>query len=276
MSEGYPTRRIAAKLQPLGRARYLNQENSPGGNQKMARIATKTVFTIGLLVLLMSVPAFGASVNKSVTIGDGEESGGATSVNGSIKVGSDAVVTGGLRTVNGSIRVGSGSTIRNAKTVNGTLRIGEGAETGNVGTVNGSVTIGEKVSVDGDVSAVNGSITLERRAVVSGEVGNVNGRITADGARVKGDLKTVTGDVRLRDTVLEGDLQIEKPGMWTHSDKKRKPRVVIGPGSRVEGLIVIEHEIELFISESAEVGDVIGVMSLEDATTFSGDEPATD
>lgn len=276
MREGYPTRRIAASLQPFGDGRYLNHENKPWGMKKMARIATKTVFTIGLLALLMAVPAFGASVNKSVNIGDGEESGGATSVNGSITVGTDAVVTGGLRTVNGSIRVGSGSTIRNAKTVNGTLRIGDGAETSDLGTVNGAVTIGEKVSVKGDVSAVNGSITLENGAVVSGEVGNVNGRITAEGARVKGDLKTVMGDIRLRETVLEGDLQIEKPGMWTHSDKKRKPRVVIGPGSRVEGLIVIEHEVELFISESAEVGDVIGVMSLDDATTFSGDEPAMD
>ena len=94
----------------------------------MARIATKTVFTIGLLTLLMAVPAFGASINKSVRVGDGEESSGATTVNGSVTVGTDAVVTGGLRTVNGSIRVGSGSTIENAKTVNGGLTIGEGAE----------------------------------------------------------------------------------------------------------------------------------------------------
>ena len=52
----------------------------------MAKVATKTVFTVGLLALLLAVPAF-ASVNKSVKIGDGEESGGASSVNGSITVG---------------------------------------------------------------------------------------------------------------------------------------------------------------------------------------------
>jgi len=74
----------------------------------MARIATKTVFTIGLLALLMAVPAFGASINKSVRIADGEESGGTSSVNGSITVGERAVVTGGLNTVNGSIRVDEG------------------------------------------------------------------------------------------------------------------------------------------------------------------------
>ena len=170
----------------------------------MAKIATKTVFTIGLLALLMAVPAFGASINKSIRIGDGEESGGSTSVNGSITVGDDAVVTGGLRTVNGSISVGRGSTIRNAKTVNGTLRMADGVETGDLGTVNGAVMIGEKVSVDGSISAVNGSITVEPAARVTGEIGNVNGRITIEGAQVDGDVKTVMGDVRLQEAVLKG------------------------------------------------------------------------
>jgi len=239
----------------------------------MARIATKTVFTIGLLALLMAVPAFGASINKSVRIGDGEESGGTSSVNGSITVGERAVVTGGLNTVNGSIRVDEGAKIRNAKTVNGSLRIAEEVETGHLNTVNGAVMIGESTSVKGDISAVNGSITIEKAALVTGEIGNVNGKITVEGAEVGGSLKTVTGDIRLEQAVVQGDIVIEKPSMWNRSGKRRKPRVVIGPGSRVEGTIVIEHEVELFISDSAEVGHVKGVMSLDDATIFSGDEP---
>ena len=239
----------------------------------MAKIATKTVFTIGMLTLLMAVPAFGATINKSVKIDDGEESGGATSVNGSITVGTDAVVTGGLRTVNGSIRVGNGSNIRNAKTVNGSLSMAEGVETRHLTTVNGAIRLGEKVSVDGDVSAVNGSITLEKSALVTGEIGNVNGKINVDGAQVDGSIETVTGDIKLHEAVVKGDLVIEEPSGWSHSSKRRKPRIVVGPGSRVEGSIVIEHEVELFISESAEVGAVRGVMSLDDAKIFSGDEP---
>ena len=239
----------------------------------MAKIATKTVFTIGLLALLMAVPAFGASINKSVHIGDGEESSGATSVNGSITVGSDAVVSGGVRTVNGSISVGAGSTIHSAKTVNGTLRMAAGVETRDLGTVNGAVKIGENVSVDGNVSAVNGSITVEKASVVTGEVGNVNGRIIIEGSQIDGDVKTVTGDIRLYEAVLKSDLVVEEPARWSNSGKKRKPRIVVGPGSRIEGSIVIEHEVELFISDTAEVGSVKGIMSLDDAKSFTGDEP---
>ena len=238
----------------------------------MARFVSKSAFTIGLLVLLMAVPAFGASVNKSVAIGAGEESGGATSVNGSISVGSNAVVTGGLRTVNGSIRVDDGADIENAKTVNGRLRMGDGVHADNLTTVNGAVTIGEQAAIAGDISAVNGSITVEREATVAGEVGNVNGRITLTGTEIGGDVKTVTGDVRIDESVLKSNLVIDKPSFWKKASS-RKPRIVIGPGSRVEGAIIVEYEVELFISDTAEVGDVTGVMTLDDAVRFSGDSP---
>lgn len=239
----------------------------------MARYVSKTAFTIGLLVLLMSVPALGASINKSVKIGAGEESNGATSVNGSISVGDDAVVTGSLKTVNGSIRVDSGAQIENATTVNGRVRMAEGVRADTLTTVNGTVQIGVGAVIEGDISAVNGGITIEQDAAVAGDVGNINGRIQLTGTEIGGDVKTVTGDVEVMQTVLKGDLRIEKPSFWNRRDTRRKPRVVIGPGSRVEGAIVLEHEVDLFISDAAEVGDVEGVMTIEQAQRFSGDTP---
>jgi hypothetical protein len=45
------------------------------------------------------------------------------------------------------------------------------------------------------------------------------------------------------------------------------------PGSRIEGAIVVEYEVELFISDEAEVTEVRGAMTLDDAQRFSGDTP---
>ena len=241
----------------------------------MAKTMTKTVFTIGLLALLMSVPAFGASINKSIKIGAGEEADGASSVNGSITVGADAVVTGGVRTVNGSVRVDDGAKIMDAETVNGSIRLGDKVEAEDLSTVNGTVAVGEGSKVTGEVGAVNGRISLAKGALVTGSVENVNGRIELVAAEVGGDLSTVSGDVELKDrSVVKGDLVVEKPSGWSWGNKKnRKPRIVIGPGSRVEGTIELEHEVELFISESAEVGGVGGVMTMDDAVRFSGDSP---
>ena len=91
----------------------------------MSRTMTRYAIAAATIALLLAVPAHGASINKSIKIGAGEESGGATSINGSITVGSDATVTGGIKTVNGKIRVDDGADIEKAATVNGSLHLGE-------------------------------------------------------------------------------------------------------------------------------------------------------
>ena len=53
----------------------------------------------------------------------------------------------------------------------------------------------------------------------------------------------------------------------------RPPKITIGPESRVDGVIHLEREVKLFISESAEVGGVEGEMSMDDAVRFSGKRP---
>jgi DUF4097 and DUF4098 domain-containing protein YvlB len=242
---------------------------------KMDRIALKTVFTVGLLILLMSVPALGASINKSVKIAAGEESGGATSENGSITVGKSATVTGSLKTVNGTIRIDEGAIVKKASTVNGGLKLGDNGKAESLSTVNGSIRVGEMATVDGEIEAVNGRIMVEKGARITDNVGNVNGEIELSGAEIGGDLSTVNGDIDLADrSVVKGDIIVEEPSGWSsNKEKSRTPRVVIGPGSRVEGTIVLERKVKLYISESAEVGGVSGEMSMDDAVRFSGDRP---
>lgn len=239
------------------------------------KILTKTAFTVGLLVMLMAVPALGASINKSIKVEAGSESSGASSVNGSITVGENAVLTGGVKTVNGSIRIDQGATIRSASTVNGAVRIADNVQAKNLSTVNGSVKVGQSVIVDGEIEAVNGGISVEKGSTVAESISNVNGKIDLSGAEVGGDISTVTGDINVVDgSVVTGGIIVEKPGNWGWGNgNKRIPRIVIGPGSTVKGVIMLERKVELYISETAEVGGVEGEMSMSDAIRFSGDRP---
>jgi hypothetical protein len=241
----------------------------------MTKFVTKTTFTVGMLLVLLSVPAFGASVNKSIKIDADTKSGGASSVNGSISVGENAVVTGGLRTVNGKIRIDTGASVKSAKTVNGSVLVSGNVTARDLQTVNGSIKVGAGSGVDGAIETVNGSITLEQGSEISQGIANINGKIKLENATVGGNVETVSGDVFLEDeSVLKGDLILEEPSGWGWGKSNtRKPRIVIGPGSRVEGVIKLERKAELFISESAEVGGVEGVMSMDDATIFSGTRP---
>lgn len=229
-----------------------------------------------LLALLIMAPAAAFfDGNKSIRIDDGAQSGGRSTVNGSITVGRDATINGGLATVNGTIRVDENSRIEAAETVNGSVRLAAGVAATEIESVNGSIRLGENVVVSGGISVVNGKIAIDRGSRVGDDVSNVNGELRVTGAEIGGDLTTVNGDVWLGDNaILVGDLVVEKPdhGLFRET-VSRKPKVVIGPGTAVQGTIRLEREVELYISESATVGGVEGEMSLEDAVRFSGPQP---
>ena len=242
----------------------------------MSKVLVKSAFTVGLLILLMSVPVYGDSVNKSIKIDAGSESDGASSVNGSITVGDGAVVTGSLSTVNGKVRVGDDAQIEDASTVNGSITVGDNVTADELETVNGSISVGEGGQIGGEIGAVNGSVTLEKGTVAADDVGNVNGSIILEGSEVGGNIETVSGNVNLSDaSTVKGNIKVEKPSnWWPFGNKDQKmPKIVIGPGSTVGGSIIVEREVKLFISESAEVGGVEGVMSMDDAVRFEGEHP---
>jgi len=239
----------------------------------MTAFSKQTTAFVGMAMLLLAFQAEG-SINKSVKVPDGGQSDGASSVNGSVTVGSYATINGDLETVNGSIRIGEGTTLRDAGTVNGSLRAGDSVRARNLETVNGKIQIGANVTVDGDVTAVNGKIEIGTGSQVARSVENVNGTIDVAGGRVSGNVRTVNGGVYIVEgAVVRGDLIVEKPNNRGWNMNNKKPRVVIGPGSSVEGVIRLEQEVRLYISESATVSGVEGVMSMDDAERFSGDRP---
>jgi len=240
---------------------------------KKLRIAT---LSVGLLALMLVTPAHATGINESVNIAAGSEAKGASTVNGSITVGSGATVTGSVETVNGSIRVDTDAVIEDAETVNGSIKISSGVKAEDIDGVNGAIRIGKKVTITGEVSVVNGMIAIDSGSKIANDVSNVNGEISITGAEIGGDLSTVNGDVALNDGAnLHGDLTIEKPGgfNWNDDDDDRMPRVTIGPGSKVGGNIIAEREVELYISDTAEIGGVSGVMSMDQAIRFSGKRP---
>ena len=239
----------------------------------MSKQMSRPLSALVVLALAVAMPAT-ASVNKSIRIGAGETVDGASSVNGSVTVGTGAIVNGDVETVNGTVRIEDSVQVRDASSVNGAVRLGTDVSARRVETVNGSIRVGGGSTVEQSVTAVNGGIELQSRSRVGEEVSNVNGGIELAGAEVGANVETVSGDIQLRDgAVVRGDIVVRKPSGWRWKEKKRKPRIVIGPGSVVEGVIELEREVELFLSDTAQVGGVTGEMSLQDAERFSGDAP---
>lgn len=189
-------------------------------------------------------------------------------VNGSIHIESDQQA-GDLTTVNGSIRVEGGGSAEKVSTVNGGIELGDRATAASLETVNGGIELGAGARVTGPVEAVNGSVRLGKGAEILGRASNVNGRYVLDAAHVAGGIETVAGDIEIgTDSRVEGGILVEKPHGFSWG-KPRNPRIVIGPHAIVQGTLDFRREVELFVSDSAKVGEIKGAK----AQAFSGDRP---
>ena len=165
---------------------------------------------------------------------------------------------GDLDTVNGGISVHQGAVAGSVETVNGGITIDDDAQLRSVETVNGGIGAGKRVKVAQGAETVNGGIHFDAGSSVGGDIETVNGGISLKNTVVGGGISTVGGDITLEDkTIVHGGIVIEKPrGMsW---GKQRIPRVIVGPGSVVEGSLRFEREVELFVDSSARIGKVTG------------------
>jgi DUF4097 and DUF4098 domain-containing protein YvlB len=186
-------------------------------------------------------------------------------VNGSISI--DATQKAGdLDTVNGSIRIGAGATTGDASTVNGSIHLGASAHTGALETVNGGIRASTGLVVDGGVETVNGGIFLDRGSRVAKGVSTVNGAIGLVGTELGGGIDTVNGDITVGiDSHVKGGIKVEKPNdnfLGLHFGKRTPPRIIIGPNAVVDGPLVFEREVKLYVHATAKTGPITGATAV--------------
>ncbi|HUK02067.1 MAG TPA: hypothetical protein VLW26_07315 [Steroidobacteraceae bacterium] len=208
------------------------------------------------------------AVNGNVTPAP---SGGASTVNGSIHVPAGQP-SGNVSTVNGSIQIDPNAQVENAAAVNGGISVGAHATASALNTVNGGISLEEGARVGKTVTSVNGTLTLQDGADITGALANVNGRISLTAAHVGGGIKTVNGDIDVgKNSHVEGGIHVEKAGnsWFGGGGSGTPPRIVIGPGAVVQGDLRFDREVKLYVSDTAQIGQVIGATAVK----FSGDNP---
>lgn len=201
-------------------------------------------------------------------------SGDVSKVNGSITVGANEQA-GQLDTVNGSITIGANARTGEVETVNGSIRAADHVATGGLSTVNGSIRVEHDGRIDGGLETVNGSIFVDHRGNVRGDVETVNGSIGLVDSDVGGGIATVNGDVTVGlGSHVRGGLHFEKPSKpWISFGKPRIPRVVIGPDARVDGPLVFEREVQLYVHATAKTGPITGATAIRFDTPTPPEQP---
>jgi DUF4097 and DUF4098 domain-containing protein YvlB len=195
-------------------------------------------------------------------------------VNGSITAQAGQTY-GDLGTVNGAIRIEANARTGDAETVNGGIEVADNAVTGSLSTVNGGVRAGRQLRVDGDIETVNGSVFVDRGGSLRG-VSTVNGAIGLVDSDLSGGIETVNGDITVgAGSHVRGGIKVEKPTsnwMPVNIGKRKPPRIVIGPNAVVEGDLVFEREVKLYVHQSARIGKVSGAT----AVRYSGNRAPAD
>lgn len=185
-------------------------------------------------------------------------------VNGSITAEASQTY-GDLATVNGSIRIEDGSRTGDAETVNGSIKVADNAVTGGLETVNGSIRAGKQLQADGDIETVNGSVFVDRGGSLRG-ISTVNGSIGLVDCDLSDGIETVNGDITVGvGSHVKGGIKVEKPTsnwMPISIGKRKPPRIIVGPDAVVEGPLVFEREVKLYVHDSARIGSVTGATAV--------------
>lgn len=193
-------------------------------------------------------------------------------VNGSISAESGQTY-GDLETVNGSIRIAGGATTQDAGTVNGSISVGDKATVGSLETVNGSIKLERDVVVDGSLETVNGSIFVDRGGKVKDGAETVNGAIGLVATELGGGIETVRGNVTVGvDSRVKGGLRVQKSTGMFNVGNNKPPRIIIGPNAVVEGPLVFEREVVLYVHRTAKTGPITGAT----AKSYDGDTAPKD
>lgn len=236
----------------------------PEGQPMFRSIALRPLALVLALALAAPVAFAGDEgidkVMGSITARAGEKYGNLSTVNGSIRIESGATAQD-VETVNGSVRVDSSANVGSAQTVNGSIKVADNARIGGLETVNGSIRVGPQTRVDGGVETVNGSVFVDRGGRITRNVTTVNGDIGLVATELDGGIETVNGDITVGiDSRVRGGIKIEKPtSNWMPINlNKRRPRVIIGPNAVVEGALVFEREVTLYVHGSARIGKISG------------------
>lgn len=211
-----------------------------------------------------------SALADSFTLEDGASHDGDISlVNGRIQIGSNCTVDGKVGNVNGRIEIGSDSSVLDISNVNGRITVGENATVAeDIANVNGRIELGAGSRIGGEVESVNGRIHASEGVVIEGQLSSVNGHIEMIGARA-GLLVTNNSSITLdQGSVIDGELRVRK-SQGINLGGGSPPRVVIGRDVEVAGPLTFEREVDLYVHESARVGEISGA----EPTVYSGESP---
>lgn len=222
------------------------------------------------LALLVATPALAqqgiSTISDDVQTQAGQAYGSLASVSGDIHVAAKAHA-GSVHAVSGQINIDDGAQVGDIATTSGDIQVGNNVGTGAVKNVSGNIALGHDVVVDGGVTTVSGAIFVAHDSRIGGNIAAVSGDIGLVRTEVRGDITFVASNVTVGiGSHVTGRVHLKKP---TFGKTDQPPRVVIGPGAVVDGPLVFELPVTLYVHSTARTGPISGATPIAFSTPSS-------
>lgn len=209
------------------------------------------------------------TISGDIELKAGAQAGRASTVSGDIDLESGAKA-GALTTVSGDIDGGDFAQLGDLATVSGDIKLGQDARTGAAKSTSGDIHYGRNAVLK-QAETVSGEIFIAQGGAVAGDIKTISGSIGLIGTRLDGSVTTYVGDVTIGiGSHVKGGLTVRKPergnsalgfnnnNRVTINGPQRIPRIIIGPDAVIEGALVFEHEVKLYVHASAKTGAISG------------------
>jgi hypothetical protein len=102
-------------------------------------------------------------------------------------------------------------------------------------------------------------------------VSTADGEIRLKNAHVGGGIVTRRGNINVGSgSHVENGIRVKRSFcLCVNASLFSNPRVIIGPGAVVQGALIFERKVTLYVSDMATIGEVVGATSVR----FSGPSP---
>jgi len=209
------------------------------------------------------------SVSDDLRTQPGRRYGQLESVSGDVKIAARAIV-GGATTTSGDIHVHEEAAVGPVSSVSGDLVVGNGAWVRSAETVSGDITLGLNVDVDEGVKSTSGTIRTGRGCRIQGDVKSVSGDIVLYATEVEGNIHVVSSDLTVAaGSQVSGGIHL----YGTTNASCHLPRIVIGEHARVEGELVFESPVALYVHTTAHTGPIQGASPIVYSTPHPPHRP---
>ena len=136
---------------------------------------------------------------------------------------------------------------RSLSTVNGGIRVGEQAR-GDRGAWKRSTAASSSTAAAASATASTRSTARSAWSTRTSAAASIRSTATSPSASVR---------------TCSGGIHVEKPSnSWFCMRKPKPPRIVIGPNAQVDGALVFEREVVLYVHTTAKVGSISGAKAI--------------